>query len=1571
MAAAGGAADIEELVKRITCHHGVRGFLIINGEGIPIRHSFSEASRSLAVQHAALLQSLAVKTKQMIQEMDVNNELQVIRLRSKKHEIVVAPDNNGWVSPLCSLSRARVLVAVDRFLLPIIMIMGEMLRVGGAYYCSRFHRSPCLQMIRRKQRGRKREDGKTRCIIFYRRKKVETSTVENLLVPPVPRYIYTGVYFAFHSALFRLRLYLLLLFITTSIIYLYIYLFILFHFIFKDLLFLPPLQASTCASSSSRRICSIAAVQRKGPDKRPLRPTPQWQPEEANPRMEEVVDEERRHQDEAARTEYLLLRIIEDGRVSAPPPSSSSPPSFPHKTEHGVKRGGDDGDGDGDGTPLRGDGTGWKEAPRKDLGVAVPGGNGLEATPHASSIRSSSTQPVSREASLAAPAAPVLLPPPPSIPLPKGPFRVQVPPPPAEAPSSSVSSSTAAPGGGGTRSGAAGVPSTSPLRGDTAVSPPAAAHRRGVPCDAPPHASPNTKQESTSTAMEPEPEEKQEAGKSPWQLWRTHQVQYFHAWKQLVLEQTNEVEDMVHALLEEERENGDDDGALARLLLSFPRPSTEVLAYRLRSLTTTYLSKSAAAPLGSTATPSYMEKHFFGPMREQASYYALKRREAERETQVLRLQLSAQKKKAEDRQHRRDKLVQCALLEDLVAERQAECHKLDEKKCALAKMLERMVVDKIRREAEEEDKKKEEEEVRRRAITTANEAEKSAEATTGNEEREGELGQLSGLALSLALPLSDDVVSPREHLGTPAETTRTTTGEGCQPPPPLAAFLELYLLPQVERLWAEVVQVPPASIPFLPHTRAAMQREQQQQQRGGGPPPRESDAEDGDDGPWWSSALGPTTRRQAQKAPVASSPFASSPEAQLLLHARRTVGGGVSSLLEETGWAAVHRAQWLVRLQACPYYQYYGGATEDHLKSKPLHIFFKTLRQVARTAYVDEEVYRLTLTGSPSCAVPHSASKRLKLPQTAAPAAAAFFRFFPSVEALEAFAPPLDMLERKVWHHLLYAPWRERVEGLAAFQCRVLQHLLARMYRKPALTNDVPSRRSRTGDSGAGREEEAQGLTRVQLEWYVRHSDGESATRFLLRFGLHQHQHQHQQQQEDDDPLEVERSPTAAAAHPSFMCAGRRARTTAARLGVVARLSPPLSVAAHTPVMMTPALAAAVERLKRRFLMEQRFGLGTHTQQLLLARTSADRLSFDDQAAGDGGSSSRTAAVTPPREAVLASQPSALFPLPTTIHPPPPPTGEQGFTIASSSTRRGRLCHSACLRTTAAPCRRPDSSSPVVSRLTVADFMDFQLSQCAFTFSRAAYARREAGRAAEAARQQQIRALQEELAELLEEVYLLERQVTPYYSGLWVSPCLSLSLCGDEIVDRQTSLLFCCCCCFFGSSSIEEQTQDFIFSFSLSARFLILFLSCLSPYFKRSNPHAESSFSSANQTSFFLLVFFFSLASRISPPPPPRKKKKMSSSTIPRELPAISDLSKETYNALFKQTCSVGCITGILVAAAIVAILMSGLMCYLFWPGLETISRQERRVLAAKRIRERNAAREEKRLQEEEFGEEA
>ena len=56
--------------------------------GIPIR---STLDNSTTVQYAGVLQSLTVQAKSAICEIDPQNELTFLRIRSRKHEIMVAP----------------------------------------------------------------------------------------------------------------------------------------------------------------------------------------------------------------------------------------------------------------------------------------------------------------------------------------------------------------------------------------------------------------------------------------------------------------------------------------------------------------------------------------------------------------------------------------------------------------------------------------------------------------------------------------------------------------------------------------------------------------------------------------------------------------------------------------------------------------------------------------------------------------------------------------------------------------------------------------------------------------------------------------------------------------------------------------------------------------------------------------------------------------------------------------------------------------------------------------------------------------------------------------------------------------------------------------------------------------------------------------------------------------------------------------------------------------------------------------------------------------------------------------
>ncbi|KAG5481071.1 hypothetical protein LSCM1_06749 [Leishmania martiniquensis] len=76
---------------------------------------------------------------------------------------------------------------------------------------------------------------------------------------------------------------------------------------------------------------------------------------------------------------------------------------------------------------------------------------------------------------------------------------------------------------------------------------------------------------------------------------------------------------------------------------------------------------------------------------------------------------------------------------------------------------------------------------------------------------------------------------------------------------------------------------------------------------------------------------------------------------------------------------------------------------------------------------------------------------------------------------------------------------------------------------------------------------------------------------------------------------------------------------------------------------------------------------------------------------------------------------------------------------------------------------------------------------------------------------------------------------------------------------------------------------------------------------------------------------------------------------------APGDLTENVDN----QMCSKGCVAGLLVMAGIVTVISASLMCYIFWPGAELKSRQQKRAAALKRIRERKCAAEEARAKNE------
>lgn len=83
------STEVDETLKRIQSHKGVLGIIILNVDGVPIKSTMDNAT---TVQYAGLITQLADKARRTIKDIDSTNDLTFLRVRSKKHEIMIAPD---------------------------------------------------------------------------------------------------------------------------------------------------------------------------------------------------------------------------------------------------------------------------------------------------------------------------------------------------------------------------------------------------------------------------------------------------------------------------------------------------------------------------------------------------------------------------------------------------------------------------------------------------------------------------------------------------------------------------------------------------------------------------------------------------------------------------------------------------------------------------------------------------------------------------------------------------------------------------------------------------------------------------------------------------------------------------------------------------------------------------------------------------------------------------------------------------------------------------------------------------------------------------------------------------------------------------------------------------------------------------------------------------------------------------------------------------------------------------------------------------------------------------------------
>jgi len=85
------SSDIEETMKCIQAHKGVQGLIVLNMDGVPVRTTMDN---STTVQYASLFYSLSVQARNCVRDIDPQNDLTFLRIRSRKHEIMIAPERD-------------------------------------------------------------------------------------------------------------------------------------------------------------------------------------------------------------------------------------------------------------------------------------------------------------------------------------------------------------------------------------------------------------------------------------------------------------------------------------------------------------------------------------------------------------------------------------------------------------------------------------------------------------------------------------------------------------------------------------------------------------------------------------------------------------------------------------------------------------------------------------------------------------------------------------------------------------------------------------------------------------------------------------------------------------------------------------------------------------------------------------------------------------------------------------------------------------------------------------------------------------------------------------------------------------------------------------------------------------------------------------------------------------------------------------------------------------------------------------------------------------------------------------
>ena len=86
--------QVEDTLERIQSHKGVVGLVIVSEDGIPIRTTLDN---STTLQYVVMCNTLCGVARGVVRDTDPQNDLKILRVRTKKNEIIMAPEGGRYL----------------------------------------------------------------------------------------------------------------------------------------------------------------------------------------------------------------------------------------------------------------------------------------------------------------------------------------------------------------------------------------------------------------------------------------------------------------------------------------------------------------------------------------------------------------------------------------------------------------------------------------------------------------------------------------------------------------------------------------------------------------------------------------------------------------------------------------------------------------------------------------------------------------------------------------------------------------------------------------------------------------------------------------------------------------------------------------------------------------------------------------------------------------------------------------------------------------------------------------------------------------------------------------------------------------------------------------------------------------------------------------------------------------------------------------------------------------------------------------------------------------------------------